>query len=66
MKAMQETTTAMINNVTAHLHSLNNQGYTVCAVNLTSMIVNAAIALGLHVCGGQYDADTQTRVLYID
>lgn len=55
-----------INTVAQHLHALNEQRYTVCAVNLTATVVNAAIALGLHVCGGAYDTDTNTRVLYID
>lgn len=58
-------TTELINAVLAHLHNLNNQKYTICAVNLTDPICSAAAALGLCVCGGLYDSDTQTRVLYL-
>lgn len=59
-------TTELINAVSAHLHNIISQRYTICAVNLTAPIVNAGAALGLVICGGQYDPDTQTRVLYID
>lgn len=46
MQTMKETTTKTINEVTAHLHNLNDNGYIICPVNLTATIVNAAIALG--------------------
>lgn len=33
--------------------------------NLVDAIVGAALALGVIVCGGYYNPETQTRVLYI-
>lgn len=58
-------TTKLINAVSAHLHNLNSQKHTICAENLACAIVAAAHALGMNVCGGLYDPDTQTRILYI-
>lgn len=33
--------------------------------NLVDAVVGAALALGVIVCGGYYNPETQTRVLYI-
>lgn len=59
-------TLELINAVAAHLNNIVTQSYTVCAVDLTSSIVNAGAALGICICGGAYDSDTQTRVLYTE
>ena len=59
-------TTELINAVTAHLRNIVAQRYTVCDVNLTASIVNAGAALGIVICGGAYDPETQLRVLYTE
>lgn len=59
-------TTELINAVSAHLHNIVTQSCTICDVNLTAAIVNAGAALGIVICGGAYDPDTQTRVLYTE
>lgn len=59
-------TAELINTVSAHLNNINSQGYTIAAVNLTAPIVAVGTALGMCICGGAYDPDTQTRVLYIN
>lgn len=59
-------TTELIKTVSAHLHNIVTQSYTICAVNLTASIVNAGAALGIVICGGAYDPDTNTRVLYAE
>lgn len=52
--------------VSAHLQAIADQSYTICAAQLTRAICDAAHAVGLCVCCGQYDAATDTRVLYLD
>lgn len=59
-------TIELINTVSGHLKNIITQRYTVCAVNLTSQIVNAGAALGICICGGAYDQETQTQVLYTE
>ena len=59
-------TTELINAVSAHLHNIVTQRYTVCAQNIARTIVDAGAALGINVLGGAYDPDTATRVLYIE
>ncbi len=59
-------TNELINAVTAHLQNLASQHYTVCAESIARAVVNAGAALGLCICGGQFDPDAQTRVLYTD
>lgn len=59
-------TTELINAVSAHLRNIVTQSYTVCDVNLTAPIVNAGAALGIVICGGAYDPETQLRVLYTE
>lgn len=56
----------LINTVAAYLRGIVEQSYTICPVNMVAPIVTAGAALGLCICGGQYDPETQTRVLYID
>ena len=59
-------TTELINAVSAHLHNIVTQRYTVCAENIARTIVDAGRAIGLNIMGGAYDPDTQTRVLYTE
>ena len=59
-------TTELINAVSAHLHNIITQSYTVCALDLVNAIVDAGKPFGLNIMGGAYDCDTRTRVLYIE
>lgn len=48
-----------------HLDNVINNRAAFVPVNLTAPIITAARALGVTLCGGLYDPDTQTRVLYV-
>ncbi len=52
--------------VSAHLQTITAQAHTIAARPIAATIIAAGAALGLIICGGAYNPDNDTLVLYIE